>query len=473
MPRPPPAERRGRMLSTRPRPAGAPSLGVLLLLGCLLASGRAAATPPFPFCAWWVETTPETMNVAYPDTEATYWTTPFVATPDLRLTVRGRYPQARYFSLTVYDSTFGYFTTSAGVTSGLADYRIEPDAGSVNPWQTATGSAGGAFTVTVARDVTPEANATTNALPLVPSTPASGTLPSDVGFLIFRVYVPAGGAGAVDLPTIEVTNARTTTTLRPCTKARVRGLARAGGTAGRIARLLRRLRKGRTPYAPPCGSDCPPLLQFFLPSPAVTSGVFPNPDNAYVSALFEPERGTVVVVRGLAPTSPATVGTGSVGDAVGATPVPWTEPSWQVRYWSVSNNVYEAPYPVVAVGRGSRVVFGGAADLDTPLDAQGRYTVVVSHPADRPGNATAANGVAWLPTQPTRPKAWETLILRNMLPAAAFANAIQQIDPADYADPAAAAAAMGAYYPLMAACSATVFESGGADACFAASTARR
>lgn len=448
-------------------------LAALAMVVATTSAAPSRAAGVFPFCAWWLETTPETMNVAYPDTEATYWTTPFIATPDLRLTVKGRYPQARYFSLTVYDSTFGYFTTAEGVTSGLADWRIQPDAGSVNPWQTATSSVGGAFTVTVARDVTPAENATANAIPLVPSTPSSGTLPSDVGFLIFRVYVPAGGNTTVELPTIVVEDARGTTALTPCTKARIRKLAGAGGTTGRIARALRRLQKGRTPYAPPCGDDCPPSLQFFLPSSGVTSRVFPNPDNAYVSALFQPERGTVVVVRGLAPTSPASVGSGSVGDAVGATPVPWTdEPAWQVRYWSLSNNVYDAPYPVVTAGRGDHVVFGGAADLGTPLDGEGRYTVVVSHPADRPANATTADGVAWLPTQTTQPKAWETLILRNMLPAASFTNAIQQIDPADYADPAVAAATMGAYYPLVASCSVTVFESGGADACFAAAARR-
>ncbi len=445
------------------------------LLAAMLLTPRGARAADeladvFPHCSWWLETTPETMNVAYPDTEATYWTTPFIARPGLRLTVTGQFPEARYFSLTVYDNTFGYFTTAEGVTSGIADYRIAPDAGAANPWQTSGSVAGGAFTVTVKRDVTA---GEANAIPLVPSTPVDGKLPSDVGFLIFRVYVPAGGNTQVVLPTVTVDDGARRTPLPLCSAQAVKRIARDGGAAARVARMLRRLRKGRTPYSPPCGTDCPPSLQFFLPSPGVTSSVFPNPDNAYVSALFTPTRGTVVVVRGLAPSSPTTPGSGVVGDTIGAAPVPWTDPTWQVRYWSITNNVYEKPFPVVTLGSGDRAVYGGAPDLTTPLDADGRYTVVVSHPADRPDNATLADGVAWLPTQVSAPKAWETLIVRNMLPNPTFANAIQQIDPADYGDPAAAAAAMDAYYPLVAACERSVFESGGADACFAASAARR
>ena len=37
----------------------------------------------FPYCSWWLETTPQTMNVAFPDTSATYWTTPYLALPGM------------------------------------------------------------------------------------------------------------------------------------------------------------------------------------------------------------------------------------------------------------------------------------------------------------------------------------------------------------------------------------------------------
>ena len=173
------------------------------------------------------------------------------------------------------------------------------------------------------------------------------------------------------------------------------------------------------------------------------------------------------------PSSPSAVGTGSVGDAVGATPVAWPQTEYQVRYWSIANNVYKKPYPVVTFGRGKRVVYGGAPDLSTPLDTEGRYNVAISHPADKPKNATADNGIAWLPTQVNKPRAWETLIMRNMLPNSGFANAIQQIPSSNYGDPAAAQSVMGSYYPSIASCSRAVFEKGGPDACFIAYQGRR
>jgi hypothetical protein len=37
------------------------------------AAGLAAT--PFPFCSWWTETTATTVNVAFPDSNAAYWTT--------------------------------------------------------------------------------------------------------------------------------------------------------------------------------------------------------------------------------------------------------------------------------------------------------------------------------------------------------------------------------------------------------------
>ncbi|MGH3263418.1 MAG: hypothetical protein ACRDNS_15655, partial [Trebonia sp.] len=69
------------------------------------AGFAAAASQPlsqFPFCSWWLETTPQTTNVALPDTSATYWTTPFFASPGLKIYVKGQFPDARFMSVTVY-----------------------------------------------------------------------------------------------------------------------------------------------------------------------------------------------------------------------------------------------------------------------------------------------------------------------------------------------------------------------------------
>jgi hypothetical protein len=458
--------------------SNARNVAALAIAGLFQAAVAEAGEIPgtFPYCAWWLKTTPETMNVAYPDTEATYWTTPFIAKSGLKLRIKGQFPQARYFSLTVYDNTFGYFTTTEGVSSGIADYRILPDSGSVNPWQVVDAASGGSFTVRVEDNVTQAMNEAENTIPISPSTPISGKLPSDIRFLILRTYVPAGGDTQVQLPTVTIEDGVQSTVLATCTAPRLKRLAKASKDVAKVTAALKGLRTKTSQYEPPCNSSasgCPPLMQFFLPSSAVTSTVFPNPDNAYVSALFVPRRGEVVVVRSLAPSSPSAVGTGSVGDAVGATPVDWPQAQYQVRYWSIANNVYKKPYPVVTFGRGKRVVYGGAPDLSTPLDAEGRYNVVISHPADKPKNATADNGITWLPTQANKPRAWETLILRNMLPNPSFANAIQQIPSSNFADPTAAQSVMGSYYPSIASCSRAVFEKGGPDACFIAYQARQ
>jgi hypothetical protein len=68
------------------------------------------------------------------------------------------------------------------------------------------------------------------------------------------------------------------------------------------------------------------------------------------------------------------------------------------------------------------MVYGCTHDEEVPLDVQGDYTLVISTAANRPSNTTAACGVIWLPAGPT---AQTVVILRNMLPAPEFANAIQ------------------------------------------------
>jgi len=87
------------------------------------------------------------LNVAFPDSAATYWTTPFYAEEGLSIEVEGTYPNARYMSFNVYNEDGGSFQ-AGGVSSGLADFEMDPDQGSVNPFQT-NAEPGGSFTVTL------------------------------------------------------------------------------------------------------------------------------------------------------------------------------------------------------------------------------------------------------------------------------------------------------------------------------------
>jgi AAA ATPase domain len=72
-----------------------------------------------------------------------------------------------------------------GVSSALPDYRIEPDPGSVNPWQHVARrarDAGDAYTVNLQADVSP---GQARVLPLAPAGTAAGT----AGYIQYRVYL--------------------------------------------------------------------------------------------------------------------------------------------------------------------------------------------------------------------------------------------------------------------------------------------
>ena len=81
------------------------TLAVGLLASLPAPATAAPAAGQFPYCSWWLETTPSTANVAFPDSAATYWTTPFLASDGLSIEVDGTYPDARYMSFNVYDDS--------------------------------------------------------------------------------------------------------------------------------------------------------------------------------------------------------------------------------------------------------------------------------------------------------------------------------------------------------------------------------
>ena len=398
-----------------------------LAIGLIASSSPAAATASapaasqFPYCSWWLTTTPETANVAFPDAAATYWTTPFLASDGLSIVVDGTYPDARYMSFNVYDDSFGSFTTN-GVSSGMADYLIAPSSGSINPFQV-SGSSGGAFWLTLSGEPQP---GQPNTLPLAPSGEAAGKLGAPIGYLVYRTYLPTGGNSTVQLPLLTLVDGGNRVTLPHCPPATGRLAAHAKGAksvrqaARALAKLLdvtpaaaaraalkaigHRLQGGSSSTAPCRGSACPPPLQFFRATAATTDAFFPNVDNAYVSALFRPRAGEVIVVRGKGTTVP-----------LGTIPVPWPQPSLQLRYWSLCNNIYRKPWPVVADPQpGGGVDYGCAADDATTRDANGDYAFVVA--PERQRAAVEAAGGTFVPLSATQPRARQLLILRNMLP---------------------------------------------------------
>jgi hypothetical protein len=395
--------------------------------------------PQFPLCSWWFETTPQSANVALPDSSAAYWTTPFFASPGLKIYVKGQFPDARFMSVTVYNNSGGTFTSN-GVSSGLVDYQITPDQGTGNPFQQA-GATPGQFTLTIQRQVSPSQD---NALPLVPATSAKGTiLPPGFGFITYRVYLPHSGSfGTVPLPTLVFSRPGSTQTLQTCSGN--------NPVEEKLAQLLKLDIKKRA-FG---GITFPAVSGFERPPAADTNLLFPNVASAYLAATFAPTPGTVVVVRAKAPTF-----------TPDSSAQPWPNPAYDLRYWSLCNNEDTSPYPVVDVTdpQTGAEIFGCSADLNTPV-VNGYYTYVLSSLADRPPNATTADGVAWLPYSADQVE--QVLLLRNMLTNDTFANSVQQV-PQD-SNPASAQQVMGAYYPRFAQCSVSTFTQGGPTACFAA-----
>ncbi|HEX2819168.1 MAG TPA: hypothetical protein VHO07_03220 [Streptosporangiaceae bacterium] len=428
----------------------------------------------FPGCSWPLETTPSKVNVAAPDPYATYWTTPFIARPGYSLTIKGSFPTSRFMSFTVYNDSFQDFTNTvdaSSVPSDLSDYQIAPDQGSENPWR--TGQLGQAmnFTVRVIPGATAAQQTSENAIPLIDQNPpANPTGPPGVGYVIFRTYIPSGGNTAVQLPAVTVTHNGHSTTLPPCPSSAAK---RFPALATVLSALKEKMSSSGTPAS--CTSGCAPDLQYFGPSAASAAGLFPNPVNGYIAMSFTPRRGYVVVTHGEAPSSPVDAGSGTPGDSIGAVPVSWVSPVFQVRYWSISNYLAESPYPVVEVGRGAKAIFGGTPDFLTTLD-DGYYTVVSSLPSDKPSpSSLTANAATWIPTSASHPGTPELQILRNMLSQQTlypegFTFISPPASPSDIIPPATVQEQMGAYYPQTAQCTVQTFETGGWTGCLAAST---
>jgi hypothetical protein len=394
-------------------------------------------------CAWPVEVAVDALNIGAPDTHAVYYVTPYSLTPGQSLILEGAYPFARFFSLTTYYG-IGIPDQALELLGWLRDREIAPNPGSVNPAVDANAPDDPAqrqwtvrVTGTIAVD---DATATT--------TPAEedNVIPAhregaegELGLLGLRIYVPqdpADPTGSVALPVITIEDADgTARELGACTAEEEQGWT------GAIGQLLSAAFAAAEPFPLPPSADAPPeWVQTSLP------GVGPNPDNRYLMAPIAWEPGRIVVIRGQAPTFPDT----RAGEL--------QTTSADLRYWSfctVSKGIDEELFPTTAC----------VGDFAIPLDEDGTYTVVVSQPEDRPENATAEQGVAWL--QGTDAALSDLLLLRHMLPSDAFFD--QSVWAVPERTPDVAEEIMGPYFPETVYCDTTTFEKGGAEACFAAS----
>ena len=376
-------------------------------------------------CAWPSVGGVQNYNLAFPDSAAYYWDQPIVAGTSTSITVDGTYPNARYFSLSVY-TPYGNPFSQSGVTSSLPDYRIDPSAGSVNPWQHQAAS-GGHYEVAIRSDVAP---GHANVLPL-----PSGTSTLHPGYLVYRVYLPAGGTGSqLTPPTITLREGSASHTLSVC-RTHIPPLApeKAPGAQGGTGK-----------------SGVPPPAVFYKPN--FQNGVA-NADTAYVWAyVVRPPAADVLVVRGKAPTY-----------APGTSPSPWPAAGEDMRYWSMCIAVGTTMVPtVVNTLPGGQTDYGCRADDATRLDAAGDYTYVIGSEAQKAAISTVS-GATFLPFSSTQSTRLYLLLLRNLLVNPNFSHSAQNVT--QEGDAPAAATAMGPYYPKISMCALSTLTTAGVSAC--------
>jgi hypothetical protein len=419
-------------------------------------------------------------NIAYPDAGATYWVAGFRRPPGSELTLNGRFPHSRYMAIQSYD------TLGRGVDA-LADYQIDPDPGSVNPFRNR------ASRTTRKRDYRIDViDAKNPGFPLEafsgeprrnsihvipgygPITETDGSGTHELNVLMLRVYVPDKGTdltGGVGLPEPTLTLADGTVLEGQAlcdaldSESKALGHTRVPdpgallistdtyramrypnelvapvnvfGTLKSVPREVPSwfpaVRKGewRAQYDRRyllqlwTGDDAPGAVAV-PPARSASGGFFPNVHNAYLRTVINRHFGKVAVFRGKLPTSPATLrGNRRMG-------------AGQVRYTSFCMN--EAPQ--------STRVTDCAYDEQVPTGRKGYYTIVISRAADRPATARYSCGKAWIRWSRTgdgdldRDFGW--FQVRNMLPSRRFKHAIQLTStPGDEAE------VVGPYLPKL------------------------
>lgn len=370
---------------------------------------------------------PET-NVALPDAAATYWSARFKIPAGAQLLLRGDFAHARYQSFTAYNSR-------GEPSDALPDLRILPDPGSSNPFLPGADRKAErrAYTLTVIAGEPPRER-------------APNTLYAKPGIggqvaLLYRVYVPDDGrddTGGSGLPRASLRDAggRSIDAAETCAKTEAeRQLLDSADQHDDSDGLLARWREKheRTPAKDPpvwhafySGSQfvlCNFLGRCEQDKPERVGGLYSNPDNQYLNLLIHRGYGPLVVLQGQLPQTPRTAD----GNAT-------MQPA-QLRYWSLcSGELF------------TQKVHSCLYDEQLPFDAQRRYTIVVAHAQDRPANARAECGVGFVE--------WSAegngngaiddglLMLRNMLPAPEFQQAVQNTR-----SPGDEAAVMGPYLP--------------------------
>jgi hypothetical protein len=318
----------------------------------------------------------------------------------------------RLFSITAYNNSGGTYTcpNSAGESQGseLTDFEIAPDQGSENPFQMAVLPPPiGTYTAMLKH---PLAVAGANVLPMPDSTctpppTTTGPLPSDVGFLVLRAYLPNGGFDQVPLPNISLQySSGEVVTLPQCRRSPLNG-AEIGQFSSAVSAIQQFLTftppASRSAVLPvPCGlpgaQACPPDLEFYRPTDSATNSFFPNNDNKYIAALVRPKPHQVLLMRAMGATH-----------TPGTTAEQWQPSMVDLRYWSMCSNVYRPPYSVVSIQEPGGETILGCAAISTRLSIAPGITPTSCRPwridPQTPSSTTTTRlGSRSLPRSPMR-----------------------------------------------------------------------
>jgi hypothetical protein len=226
-------------------------------------------------------------NVAYPDTDATYWTMPVDTSQYPQVIIQGQYPQSRFFSFTTY--------VAQGASAGsILDVDINPDAGSSNPFQQTPPLQQHNYTINVG-GMAGQSNQVNF---------GSTTL----AWILYRIYVPNQGLNrlaGVPLPTVTLVDASGGThAIAPCNTPRNQQVnqlindLQADGLNQLADYWKFKFTHGDDGGLAP-DPNCQPEDQVVFWIPANTGGFFPNPYNKYIAAgglCFHP--GKFLLVRG-------------------------------------------------------------------------------------------------------------------------------------------------------------------------------
>jgi hypothetical protein len=390
----------------------------------------------------------------WPDKRPTYFFGEMTIPAGTELTVRGRFPYVRYFAFSVYLFERNTFVAATG--GSMNGYDMEPDPGSTNPYRV------GADRLVTKRNFTMRIvakDAPANPADKPKNTVYIGNKDQTI-FGGFRNYVSdrgydGAGWGPADVPSLEGPGLTYEATLADGSKlvgeevtkrfGKEMGEAPPPLSADDWYKLVNN--PDNNPCMTPATAPACPDSQFLLftsmkdavqgafmkpeerakiPRGSGTDGGA-NPTTAYLYNYMSRKIGPVYVVRAKMPTFPDTWANAK------------TTTTGEVRYWSAAT---------MAVAT-SGSLWDGVFDMQAPLDKDGYYTLVVSRPEDRPRNATAENGIAWIDWgpgeglgDPRNRKDWGMLLMRYTGISDDWKNS-----PLKTRNQRELASAMGPYYP--------------------------